>query len=613
MLWLAVVVTLVVRAVASAVVLQDPDHFEVKQTWNGADLGLHGHLGGLVFSPGGDTLYVVANADLPTSAVYALPVTRVGGAVTSLGPATIVFSGSVPGAGLDAGIEFGPGGTLFYAYFQVRYLAQRPGGVTGAETTRDLSSPEVRGSVSGLTFAPARIDPGTGFGRLQISTGFGRDILEVPLTDGGGGVFVPGTATRFVQLPLAGIAGFQYVPAGTFAGNLLYVNFDEGQLRLLMIDHDTGLPIDRITGLPLLATDDPREGLFASDFGIGPLGLEMDAQTQDDLFVTTFAGNPADSIVQIGGFTATFTTTTTTLEETTTSSTTTTVTTASTVPPTTLETTSSTTTETTAAPTTSSVSTSSSTTSLATVSSTTETSSTTTNPGTVSTSTTGPTTTTTSTTTTGTTATETTTTATTVTDTTTTATTDTTTTATDTSSTSTVSSSTSLPESTTSTSATLPASTSTTVTTSTLSSSTTVTSVPPSTSPVSSTTLPGQPLPPEVTGCTHEPTFASVACRLDLLGGEVRDVVERASFQVRLLRRVQRARTRSTRAATQLTTGSRRPARTSLRRAKRALVHFRAALRSRTGRHAVSPTRRAALRADARGIARDLRLIRRGL
>src|SRR6185295_2795549 len=155
-------------------------------------------------------------------------------------------------------------------------------------------------------------------------------------TAGGGGLFVPGAVTRFVQLPVAGIAGFQYVPAGTFAGHLLYANFDEGQLRLLMIDHDTGLPIDRITGLPLLATDDPRESLFASDFGIGPLGLEMDAQTQDDLFVTTFAGNPADSIVQIGGFTATFTTTTTTLEETTTSSTTTTVTTASTVPPTTL-------------------------------------------------------------------------------------------------------------------------------------------------------------------------------------------------------------------------------------------------------------------------------------
>jgi len=130
---------------------------------------------------------------------------------------------------------------------------------------------------------------------------------------------------------------------------------------------------------------------------------------------------------------------------------------------------------------------------------------------------------------------------------------------------------------------------------------------------VSSTTLPGRPQPPDVTGCTNEPTLASVACRLDLLGGQVREVVERASFQTRLLHRVQRARTQSTRAATQLTTGSRRPARKSLRRAKRALVRFRAALRTRTGRHAVSLTRRMALRTDARGIARDLRSIRRGV
>jgi hypothetical protein len=585
-LWSVVVVTLVARAVASAIVLQDPDHYVVKQTWIGADLGLHGHLGGIVFSADGEKLYVVTNADLPTSAVYSLPVTRVGGAVTELGPATVVFTGSVPGDGLDAGLEFGPGGTLFYTYYHVRYLAQRPGGITGAETTRDLSSPQVRSSVSGLTFAPVRIDPGTSFGRLQIGTGFGREILEVPLTAGSDGVLEPGTATRFVQLPLAGVAGFQYVPAGTYAGNLLYANFDEGQLRLLMIDHDTGLPIDRITGLPLLATDDPREGLFASEFGVGPLGLEIDAQTEDDLFVTTFAGDPADSIVQIGGLTATFTTTTTTGEETTTSSSTTTVTTASTVPPTTLETSSSTTTATTAPASTSTVSTTSSTTSLATVSSTTETTASTT----VSTSTTASATTTTSTIVTGTTATDTTTTATTVTAT------------TDTSSTTTAdSSSTSLPGSTTTTTTTPASSTSTTSatgTTTTQSSSTTA---------ITSTTM------PEIVGCPSEPTFASIACRLDRLGDQVRAAVARAPFQARLLRRVQRGRIQSTHAATQLTTGSRRSARASLRRARRALVRFRATLRSQTGRHVVPTGERQALRRDARSIARDLRQLRRGL
>lgn len=595
-LWSAVAVTLVFRVVASAIVLHDPDHFQVKRTWSGAALGIPANLGGLVFSPAGDQLYVIGHADEPTSAVYALPVTRVAGEVTDLGPATRLFGATTATGGLDAGLEFGPAGTLFYVYFQTNLLAERPGGVGGGEVTHDLSSRDVRAPVSGLTFAPARVDPDTGFGPLQVGTGFGQDILEIPLTDAGGGVFVPGPATRFVRLPLAGTAGLQYVPAGTFGGNLLYVNFDEGQLRLLMVDRDTGFPIEATTGIPTLGTTDPVDGVFASEFGFGPIGLEFDAQTKDDLFVTTFAGAPENSIIQIGGFTATFTTTTTTATATTSSNTSTTDTVPSSTAPSTTATTSST--ATTAPPSTSA----SSTTTTVTVASTTGTIATTTSTDTVSTTattaSTSPSTTSTSTST-------------------------STSASASTASSSTVAStsSTSLPPPTT-TSSTAPPSTAASTTTATTSTatttelppttvasttSTTVTSTSASTRPVPPTTLP----PPDVTDCPTAPTLVSVACRLDALAALVREGVERASLRGALLGRVGQAGAQAAIAAGQMTTGGRRSARTSLRRAAKAVARFRATVRSRAGRRAIAPAGRAAFRIRARAIQVDLRRIRR--
>jgi hypothetical protein len=98
-----------------------------------------------------------------------------------------------------------------------------------------------------------------------------------------------------------------------------------------------------------------------------------------------------------------------------------------------------------------------------------------------------------------------------------------------------------------------------------------------------------------------------------VLAARVGDQVARPSLRTALLRRVQRARARSAFAAAKLTTGGRRPARASLRRAVRALARFRTALRSQRGRRAIPSARRAALRVEARGIASDLRQIRHGL
>jgi hypothetical protein len=250
-------------------------------------------------------LYVVGASESSISALYAVPVTRDPATqdIVDIGPASAVvkvFSGNATTAGLDAGFEFGPAGTLFYTYWSSNRLGERPGGVGGAETQFNMANVGVPSSIAGLTFSPHRTDPGTGFGRMQISSWQGANLYEVPLTPAAGGIFTPGQAILFVTLPQQGTGGIQYVPSGPLAGNLMYVNWNFGEVRILAIDPTTGLPIDKTTGVPTAAPQS-KDSRFAYDFGVGPWGLEFDPRT-NDFFVGTWGGTPYDTIHQIGGF-----------------------------------------------------------------------------------------------------------------------------------------------------------------------------------------------------------------------------------------------------------------------------------------------------------------------
>ena len=46
----------------------------------------------------------------------------------------------------------------------------------------------------------------------------------------GGGLFDPGTVVLFVSFPQQGTGAIQYVPSGLFEGNLMYVNWDFGEV-----------------------------------------------------------------------------------------------------------------------------------------------------------------------------------------------------------------------------------------------------------------------------------------------------------------------------------------------------------------------------------------------
>lgn len=327
-LTLALPLLLAAAAPALAIItLDDPLNFQVKNTFSGDSLGVPGPLGGLLFSPDGSVLYVVGASENPGSALYAVPVTRdpATNAVTGLGPAasvTKVLDGNSVTYGLDAGLEVGPAGTLFYTYWPANQLGERPIGAR-QEQLFPMAPVGVPASIAGLTFSPHRIDPATGFGRMQISswqsTGLqSANIYEVPLTPDGRGIFTPGTVAFFVTLPREGTGAIQYAPSGPLAGNLMYVNYNFGEVRLLAIDTASGLPIDKGTGQPTLGTTNPTDSRFASGLGIGPWGLEFDPLTNDFL-VATFRGDPANSIVQIGGAGFPPPTTTTSITTTTTS------------------------------------------------------------------------------------------------------------------------------------------------------------------------------------------------------------------------------------------------------------------------------------------------------
>src|SRR6185436_16260352 len=82
------------------------------------------------------------------------------------------------------------------------------------------------------------------------------------------------TPTLIARVSAISVSGLQYVPTGTYAGDLLYTSFDSTVLQRL--------DIDRATGLPFGTVNAPTEAPFASCTN-APDGIEMDPITNDDL------------------------------------------------------------------------------------------------------------------------------------------------------------------------------------------------------------------------------------------------------------------------------------------------------------------------------------------
>ena len=282
--------------------LGEPDVFRNEGTWRADDLGIPSNLGGLFFSDDGRFVFVVGAADTSSSALYAVDLTRdpETGAVTDLGPAEdvrVVFESTV--SGLDTGFAWGPERTLFHNYWPAHQLAQRPAGIDGKEVLFPMEPLGIPESISGVAFSPFRVDDGTQFGTLQVSVWGNGSIFDVPLRRSRPGIFEPIRAELFCRVS-RGAGAFRYIPTGHHAGDILYAEWNAGALVRLSIDPATGLPIDRETSVPTLATTTPELNLFAAD-ALGVWGLAFDPVT-NDLFLTTWGRRPSDVIQRIGGF-----------------------------------------------------------------------------------------------------------------------------------------------------------------------------------------------------------------------------------------------------------------------------------------------------------------------
>jgi hypothetical protein len=266
------------------VILTDPS-FTVVGMISGPSLEVPGNLGAVMLSPALSTLFVVGASESSSAALYGVPVTRdSAGHVSGLAKGTAVFSAG----NMDAGLVVKPGtSTLFFTRYSNNVLSERVGTTI---TDYPLVNVGVPSSVGGAIFVPPGL-PNSG--DLLVSSWSSGQVYTLPLTGNGNGTFTPGQASLFVDLPNGAGGGIVYIPSGPHAGDIIFVNWSSGTVDILDIDTNTGLPV----GGPLTPSITP----FASGLGSGPWGLAFDP-VSNDFFLTTWAGNPSNVIIQISGF-----------------------------------------------------------------------------------------------------------------------------------------------------------------------------------------------------------------------------------------------------------------------------------------------------------------------
>lgn len=255
----------------------------------GAPAGVPLNLGGLAFKPGDpNTLYIGGAANSMLSKMYAVPVTRdPAGHIVSFGAGVEFCAVNGVGGGIDGGVEFGPGGVLFYVTYPDNTLGQvKPGSVAPDRITA-LGPVGVASSTGALRFVPAGFP---GAGRLKIasySQGFWYDTTIVAQGDG---TYLPNTVSTGISIG-GGPEGIVYIHAGSphfSTDSVLVSEYGSGQISTYQIDaNGDPIPLTRRTMLTGLG---------------GAEGAVQDPVSGDYLFSTFGGGN---HVIAIRGFAAT--------------------------------------------------------------------------------------------------------------------------------------------------------------------------------------------------------------------------------------------------------------------------------------------------------------------
>jgi hypothetical protein len=268
---------------AGAIVLDLPGYAVVNQF--ALPSGVPAPLGDVLFSNDGNTLYILGNSEGGGSGVWQSSVTRdAAGNVTSLGAATNVFTSSSPS--LDTSLEFRPGtsDTFFFRATGGQVGQRRPDGT--------IDSVTVPGAVNfgGATFVPGSLPNA---GDLLVGNWAGGQILTMSFTVNPDGTFSIGTPASYSNTQAGATGDIHFVPTGAFVDDLMFTNWDAGTIGIV--------DIDPLTGTPVGGGGTPAITQFAHDLGVGPWGLEFDPFS-GNLFISNWAGSPADSFIQISGF-----------------------------------------------------------------------------------------------------------------------------------------------------------------------------------------------------------------------------------------------------------------------------------------------------------------------
>ena len=250
----------------------------------GGPTGVPTNLGGVTFKFGqNDTLYVGGAANQTVGAVYTIKVTRdPSGHITG-------FSGSATkhadAPSIDGGLQFGPGGVLFFT----RYSNHELGMIKPSSTTMDKSVPlgptGLAGSVGSLGFVPAGFP---GVNELKVVSYNGGRFANLTLTPDAQGTFDV-TGWRLGTTVGGGPEGFFYVapnsPGFTNFTSMLVCEYGSGEVAVYTLD---------AMGDPVPAS----RQVFMTGLS-GCEGAAIDPLTGDFLF-STFGGS--NRIIAVRGF-----------------------------------------------------------------------------------------------------------------------------------------------------------------------------------------------------------------------------------------------------------------------------------------------------------------------
>lgn len=235
-----------------------------------------GPFAGMTFDPTGSTLYLGSGGNSTTATVVAFPAVRSAstGKIAGFGPPATVAAAP----GIDGGLQWW-NGTLFFTAWPSNLLGQFNG-----STTATYNLPASTQSPGGLAFVPQGLPNA---GTLLVSSYDTGMIWTVQLSPAGNGFYSPVGATPFAQLP-AGMEGIQFIPSGPRAGDLLFVNYDTGDMGVLALDP---------SGNPVGGVNTPQITYLAGGL-VWPDGLAIDPLA-GDVFASLWS--VPDSVLQIGG------------------------------------------------------------------------------------------------------------------------------------------------------------------------------------------------------------------------------------------------------------------------------------------------------------------------